>query len=52
MLCVEASREAKVCELDMPATIEEDVIRLDITVLDQQSEVPGLWEKQAQCGCN
>lgn len=45
MLCVETSREAKVCKLDMPATIEEDVIWLDITVLDQQSEVPGLWKK-------
>lgn len=39
MLCMETSREAKVCKLDVPATIEENVIWLDITVLDQQSEV-------------
>lgn len=47
MLCVETSREAKVCKLDMPTTIEEDVIGLDITVLDQQSEVPCLWRKHS-----
>lgn len=39
MLCVETSREAKVCKFDVPATIEENVIWLNITVRDQQSEV-------------
>lgn len=52
MLCVKTSREAEVCKLDMPATIEEDVIWLDITVLDQQSEVPGVWRKHSSAKRN
>lgn len=47
MLCVKTSREAKVCKLDMPTTIKEDVIWLDITVLGQQSEVQDLWRKHS-----
>ena len=31
MLLVEASRETKVGELDVAATVEKDVVRLDIT---------------------
>ena len=31
MLLVEASRETKIGELDVAATVEKDVVRLDIT---------------------
>lgn len=47
MFCVETSREAKVCKLDMAATIEENVIWLDITVRDQLSEVMRLCRENS-----
>lgn len=42
MLRMEAGRQTKVGELDMPAAVEENVIGLDVTGLQCQQLIPRL----------
>ncbi len=40
MLFVKSRREAEVCKLDVTSTIEEDIVRLDITALKSAYHFP------------
>lgn len=42
MLRVEAGRQTKVSELDMPAAVEENVVGFDVTGLQSQQLIPRL----------